>query len=214
MMKRGDLLLSLLTLAVGLITAAAPIYVAYDIYDRGPAPEKRLELKHWFVTNPTKNLSSLANKAHLILTVEDKTVGNLVIAHDLLRNTGRVPVLPSDYFQNLTVSVSPPWYIVAVESSKDGLGNVPLRWKRNSDTQFEAEPSLLNPGDSVSTVVYLTNTNVAKTLSIGPDPTTLWDARITNLRMISTASPERFDEGSDKYFPFEVPFTDTHSYSR
>jgi hypothetical protein len=204
--KRKDLLLPLLGLIVTVIGIAVPAYVAYELYSRGPSPEKRLEVEHSFTMNPAKNLSTLASKAHLTLTVEGKTVSNLVIAYDVLRNVGHAPLLPTDYFENLTVSVAPPWNIVIVDSSVGWQGNVSLRWKRKSDTTFEAEPSLLNPGDTVSTAIYLTN---AQTLSDGDlgttaDPIIKWDARIINLPAISTRPSEHFDEGGDKYFPIEV----------
>jgi len=130
------------------------------------------------------DLSALGDRVSLSLKIEDKVMNNLVIAKAILRNVGAVPIVPSDYHEKLSVNVGKPWRIVSVENSNEFYRGVQLRWRRVSDTRFEAEAALLTPGDIVSTNVYLTNTQFtgASSPEKQPDATVEWTARITNLR--------------------------------
>jgi hypothetical protein len=175
----------LVGLLVALATAAAPAYVAYDLWGRGPAPEKKVELNRFAAIDPLRDLSSLGERASLSLQVEHQTINNLVIAQALIKNVGKTPILPSDYVQPLSVSVKTPWKIVAVANSKlFSSAAVQLRWKRVDDFTFEAEPALLNPADLIATYVYLTNSRptVGEGSSSVPKPEVEWKARIVNLR--------------------------------
>ena len=208
--EKYTLFLGLLAVGATLLTAVVPAYVAYDLYNKGPQPQKQLQLSQWPQINPMKDLSVLGNKVHLNLTVENTTIDNLIIAHAFLENTGTVPILPSDYFEKLTVSVEPPWRIVTVENARDAVNDVRLKWKRAGDGQFEAEPALLNPHDRVSTLVYLTNTVPAESIrnDKAAEPALQWSLRVANLRGIS--EPPRPDYSSSfawgglQYFPVIV----------
>jgi len=177
---------ALLVLAA-LLTAFVPAYIAYDLYGRGPSPEKHVELTRFSPINPLQDLSILGSRVTLSLQAEGHAINNLVIVKGYLRNAGDAPVVPSDYHENLSVNVDPPWRIVAVENGRDFYGLVRLRWKRISDTRFEAEPALLNPGDLVSTNVYLTNLRFSTppTTEKQPEAKVEWRVRITNLRALS-----------------------------
>jgi hypothetical protein len=120
----------------GLLTAAAPTYVAHDLWDRGAAPEKRLGLLRLPAINPMRDLSTLGERVSLSLHVEDQTANNLVIAHSYIRNVGKTPIVPADYTQPLSVSVRKSWRIVAVENSADFALAVQLRWKRVDDNKL------------------------------------------------------------------------------
>jgi hypothetical protein len=168
---------------------AVPAYVAYDTDDPLPDPEKRLELVKVPGINPLHDLSVLRDRATITVTVGDETFDNLIITEALFKNTGKNPILPSEYHENLTVTVNAPWKIVTVENQgRFSFGeSILLNWKRISDTSFEAEPALLNPGDQVSVRVYLTNTlGSGGAASREKDsPIVEWSARITNLREFS-----------------------------
>lgn len=105
-----------------------------------------------------------------------------MIASSSLRNAGTSPILPSDFHENINVTVESPWMIVAVEN-KWTLG-AKLKWKKISDTRFEAEPTLLNPGDTLYTYIYLTNKQFKQipTNKEHAEPNIVWSARIVNLR--------------------------------
>lgn len=169
---------------VAVVTAIAPVYVAYDLWGRGTTPEKIVELKKFDAINPLADMSPLGERSHLTLQVEDRKIDNLLIAQAMLQNTGKSPILPSDYVQPLTVAVKSPWKIVAVVSSATSSAYVQMRWKRVDETRFEAEPALLNPSDLTWTYVYLTNSDPSKlgSLTGATKPEVDWTARIVNLR--------------------------------
>jgi len=180
----------ILTAVVVLLTIAVPAYVAYDIYGRGPIPEKRVELFQYAQIDPLRDLSTLGERASFSLRLEKQTINNLVIVRASLENKGGVPILPTDFYEKLSVSVDKPWKIVAVENRSIISPKIQLRWKRVSDSRFEAEPALLNPGDRVDTTIYLTNTEFSDGTSPErgwKEPDVKWDARIANLRGFSEA---------------------------
>ena len=153
---------------VGLITAFVPAYVSYDLYGRGTAPEKKIELNKLPTIDPLKDLSALGDKVSLTIRAQNQTIDNIVIVKAWLRNVGRTPILPSDYHESVSVNVKKPWKIIAVENG-DLFRGVEFKWKRISDIRFEATPALLNPDDLVSTNIYLSNTEFDKTTSIGEE---------------------------------------------
>jgi hypothetical protein len=171
----------IIALVATLSTAAIPGYIAFDLYHRGPSPQKHVELTRVGPIDVLRDLSNLRSST-ISITVGDETFNNLVISHTFLKNIGDAPIVPDDYHRNLSVSVTAPWRIVAVENQSDFSGAVLLEWRRISDTKFEAEPALFNPGDMIIASIYLTNTEFS-TFKRGEEsnPELKWDTRITNL---------------------------------
>lgn len=199
-MRHEERLWQTVALAAVLLTAFVPGYVTYEVYRRGPSPEKRVEVTTLSTINPMKGLGALGDRITFTLRVEEQTLNNLFISYAFLRNTGSVPIVPTDYHENLSVNVPPPWKIVSVEAlGRDTPRGIVLRWKRASDTRFEAEPALLNPGDMVSTTIYLTNTSLKTIQDVekeaDKEPTVEWKTRITNLRELSSPPPKTFTFG-------------------
>jgi hypothetical protein len=202
-MSADSVVWKLLTLVVGALTAAAPVYVAYDLYNRGSAPEKLVELRRLPPINPLSDLSPLGDRATLSLKVENQSIDNLVIVESIMRNIGNSPILPSDYHGPLMVSVSSPWKIVAVGNQTDFP--VRLHWTRVSDTVFEAQPALLNPDDAVATMVYVTNKKFDpfSTDLDQSEPWVEWNARITNLRAFYEP-PDIFEQFRSRKFGIQI----------
>jgi hypothetical protein len=190
-MDGNNRLWQILLILATLLTAFVPAYVAYDLHGKGTVPEKRVELTQYQTIDPLRDLSALGKKVTLSLRVENLAIDNLAIVKALLHNAGRTPILPSEYHENISVNVQKPWKILTVEDDKWGIE---FKWKRISDIRFEAEPALLNPGDLVSTTIYVTNTQFKKTPI--PDEQSKvnveWKARIVNLRTFTTP-PRSFD---------------------
>jgi hypothetical protein len=178
----------ILVLAVGLLTAAVPAWVAYDMYGRGSIPEKQVELFQLTTISPLRDLSVLGQKVDVLLRYQDQTFKNLVITSAWITNKGRSPILPADFYEPFSVTVDEPWKIIAVEDRGLMSPEIRVHWKRASDTRFEAEPLLLNPGDRLDPVVYLTNTNASDMTSFASgakEPVVRWNTRIANLRAFS-----------------------------
>jgi hypothetical protein len=177
---------NILGLIVGLLTAAVPAYVAYDVYGRGPIPEKQVELFQLMTINPLQDLSVLGQDANFVLKYQNQTFKNLVITNAWITNKGRSPILPGDFYEHLSVSVDKPWKIIAVEDKGIMSPGIRLHWKRVTDTRFEADPTLLNPGDRLDPVVYMTNTDLTDVAPARSEPALRWNVRIANLREFSS----------------------------
>jgi len=61
-MSAENRLWQVLSIVVALLTAAVPAYVSYDVYRRGPAPEKRVELIRMPLIDPMGDLSALGTE--------------------------------------------------------------------------------------------------------------------------------------------------------
>src|ERR1700719_3173444 len=81
---------------------------------------------------------------------------NLVVSTISIINTGSVAIIPSDYYTNLSINVDKQWKILSVINAT--LGRTGPVWKKVTDQQFEASPELLNPGDTITVFLYVTNT--------------------------------------------------------
>jgi hypothetical protein len=199
---------------VMLLTVAVPAYVAYDIYGRGPIPEKRLQLNQLTPINPLRDLSGLGERASFSLQLENQKINNITIATTWITNIGGIPILPGDFYEKLSVTVDKPWKIVAVENRTFSLPEeLTVNWKRQTDTKFEAEPLLLNPGDSIQMNVYVTDPEFSSSAPtrLDPNPPAIhWKVRIANLRGFS-AAPNPFadaDYGLEvRISGWGVPFT-------
>jgi hypothetical protein len=171
-------------LLAALLIGAAPVYVAYDIYNPSSNnPEKHLDMISGPEIDPLADLAALRRRAAISVTVGDETFNNLVIWDTLFMNVGDVPILPSDYYKNLKVTVNKPWKIVAVDNQVRYFKGIPISWKRIDERTFEAEPALLNPHDRLTARVYLTNTQFVggHAKEDMEKPNVEWSARITNL---------------------------------
>ena len=190
------------------MAAALAAYVAYDLYNRGPNPEKRVELTTLSPINLLSGLSALKDKATMSVTVEGETYDNIVIAQAYFVNAGTAPIVPAEYHEKLSVSVDSPWKIVAVENGTSFGKKVMLEWRRISDTRFEAKPALVNPRDKFDVSVYLTNTEFSAPYPAdeAPDPAVDWSARVTNLPEFSSTGDilERLQQEYSAFPPIRV----------
>lgn len=172
----------------GLVVALAvyPIWTSYDLHDHGAEPEKHLELSQLGTINPLKDLQPLSPNKTVELRIGEKQMPSLFIANGYLSNTGKSPILPSDFHEPISVSVNAPWAIIAIESSTSALHRVKLAWKQITPQRFEAAQTLLNPGDSAASVIYLTHPKLdpLQNLASADEPKLVWDARVVNLKAI------------------------------
>jgi hypothetical protein len=173
-----------------MLTAAVPAYVAYDLWGRGPAPERRLQLRQGATIDPLTDLSSLGDK--VAVYIQDRVIERLFIEQTYLENIGSTPIEPEDFHENISVNVDEPWQIIAVENSELFKNMaVQVDWRKVSETRVEAASTLLNPGDTVVSVVYITSKPGA-VLKNDEKPTVNWKAHITNMRGFYT-EPDFFD---------------------
>jgi hypothetical protein len=174
----------LVTLLLGVITVRA----AYDISDRGPAPQRSLQATY---IGPSSPLDDLGKVPDISIEVESAGVAlkNVIVVQTLLTNNGKSPILPSDIFEPLSISAKDPWKIVTlVNASSDATSIIKFKWTKVSDQEFQAQPALLNPGDAVWVNVYLTNSKMGEKLDEQfkkPDSIISWSGRVSNVKSIS-----------------------------
>jgi hypothetical protein len=126
-----------------------------------------------------------------------------------ITNTGYVPIIPSDYYENLAINVSPPWKILTVINPSGTVinpsGQEHYVWKKVNDQQFQVSPELLNPGDTIICILVGENTQYehpALKQQLNPNP--YWSAHILNLRSITV---QKNPETEIKEDPIKLPFT-------
>jgi hypothetical protein len=85
-----------LSFLVGLLSVLLPIYVSYDLFERGQTPEKRVELTRQQPIDPLRDLSALGDKVTLSLRLENQSIDNVTIVKTWLQNVGHTPILPTD----------------------------------------------------------------------------------------------------------------------
>ena len=181
-MKIEDRVWQILSLIVVLMTAVIPGYIT--LYTSNHVTPKRLETGEPFATNFAVGLSPLGDRLSLVMSIDNKPVRNIVSAVMTLANTGNVPVIPSDYYEKLAVNCLKPWVILSIVANDAPVSSV---WHRTDDQKFEAEPTLLNPGDAVRVSVYLTNPEVERPSQEQINDIGLrWSAHILNLSDIQT----------------------------
>ncbi|MGR5550775.1 hypothetical protein [Vibrio sp. DNB22_12_1] len=158
---------------VSVISLVVTIYVSYDIYHKETT--KVLEIKELFTSNPSSSLSGIGDK--LKLTINGEAVKNLHIVKFLLRNAGESAILPSDFHEKITVSVTEPWKVIGIVNDDSFPQNFDLMWNEVSDTTYAIEPILINPNDRISFSVYLSG----ESLEGDEGVPLVWKTRIENL---------------------------------
>jgi hypothetical protein len=185
-MARAKTIWNLLTLAVGVLGVVIPlaaVVAQYDLAARGSTPEKHLQLQTTAAIDPTAMVAGSILNTNI--RVGDTTFEHIFVSQAFLKNVGQSPIVATDFVEPIAVNVKKPWRIVAVENSKWGSDSptiVQLSWTSATDTRFEAAPTLINPGDTIMTHVYLTTGGpVSKDHQ---QPEISWTTRIVNLRSL------------------------------
>lgn len=176
-------------LLVAAIPAIIAAYATISVYERGPIPEKRLELQIIGPFDPLSDLADLGDRVSLTVSVDNKSYNNISAWTFHIQNAGGVPILPSDMYESFTVSVPAPWSIISVDAAYPGVNQVQVKWTRRDERTFVAEPLLLNPGDRFYYRVYVTDPQYqrenARDSRVLREPTVT--ARIANMRGFAKA---------------------------
>jgi len=157
---------------------AVPVWVSYDIFARGEIREKSVELGTIGPIDPLSDLSGLGNGASIRLQIGAESFGNISIWRVTLKNIGKVPIRPDDFFRPLRVEVNSPWRIIAITEEIPSAA-LALDWKSVAPNAMEAQPFLFNPGDHVYQTVYLVT---EKPIEKKDESVLKISARIVNLR--------------------------------
>ena len=192
-MKASQIASKLTGIGLAPLASAAPIYVSYDMLARGSLPEKTLELGQLDPVDPLQDLSQLTDKAALTLKFGKHQVDNVVIIQAYVRNNGKAPILPADFHEPLSVSISSPFRILAVENSTTFYpADVKLKWTSEAPDRFVAASTLFNPGDAAAIIIYATNTNFDAAKGGEADKAKVeFNVRVVNMKSL-TKAPDLF----------------------
>jgi hypothetical protein len=175
-----------------IILVAVAIFSVFGadlLSSRAPDRTKRLSLLEIGGSDAFFELRHLSPIMNLSLTIDGRPATNLYIANAHFQNPGTNAITEDDYSEPLTVSIPPPWQILAVASSEI-LPDVQINWSRVDDQTFSGGTPLINPGDSFSPAVYLTNPAFAPGEKTPPGERVYprWRVRVKEMREIEIRS--------------------------
>ena len=172
-----------ITAILSAVIAGLVLLVTYNQFNIDPNNPK--ELTVWKYTS--RDLTSgfprgeLADQ-DLLIQINGEELVEFHVIVEILQNSGRIPITPTDYYENLTVSVGKDWKMQLITSELAGPSNSSFVWTRISENTFEATPKLINPGDAFIVSAYVSPADPSNISNDAPELT--WDGRIENLSRI------------------------------
>jgi hypothetical protein len=174
-----------------LVTAFVTLYAAFHV--PGPFTEKHLQSTVPISTDVVTTSDEFGDRMKISIIVDNTPVKNLVLSIASVTNTGYVPIIPSDFYEKLSINVGKEWNILLVKNS--GGKSKPI-WTKVNNQKFEASPELLNPKDSITILLYATNIQLGHlTYEQSESLKPFWSAHILNLQSI-TQQPNVFAEAN------------------
>lgn len=182
-----DKITTILSLIATVSGVVVPTYLGIVQKDEERIAKRRLIIEYLPVT-PTF-LDAVAGgpiEINVQMKFRGKTYNDIYDGGFTLINASLSPILPSDIYQPIRVSVPAPWKILDVVDAD--VGPVRLVWNKINDREFEALPALLNPDDRDITKIYMTNPNQRTETSYIPAtkaPKFNVTTRISNLKSLT-----------------------------
>jgi hypothetical protein len=130
-------------------------------------------------------------EGRVALLVDGLAAKSVLVYFYSISNTGQDPIRPDDYIQPIQVSVEDPWELLTVETESSSPPNLKVTWTRVATSTFEMEPVLLNPEDTIQTLLFMTSPAGIEGV-LEPK----WTARIANVHSLDVRLPETPGEQS------------------
>jgi hypothetical protein len=137
---------------LGAVLALGAMFSTYDIYMRSkPVTKLQVTLNSILplVGERVQISGNLQISSSMELMLNNKVVPNAVIYSVTVANTGNQPITEADYSKPLAFYFSPKDEILEVVCESSNPANIGMSIHRTSAYQAEADPVLLNPGDTV-----------------------------------------------------------------
>jgi hypothetical protein len=173
-----------LNIAAILLSAFGALYSG--LFVPGASTEKQLISSRPDTAELVHGLSTLQDIIKLSILIDNQPMKNLVLSNTRITNAGSVPINKSDIDIPLSIHVDEPWKILAVvNAARDAWTTDHPTWTKVTDQDFQASNELLNPGDSIKAIVFITNPQydylpTQQLERLKP----VWSAHILNLRSI------------------------------
>ena len=197
---------------VSIVALLVSTFITYDIYQKS-AQFSELTIERVSSFNPIYFGEDARKRVAMI--VNEEIVSDVRVYYYSLRNTGKVPIVPSDFIEPIKVSAKKPFRILTVEKEESDPKNLSISWKKVDESSFQIKPLLLNPGDFFYTLVFVSdssmkisdtqveakgnktsdqvNKNTDENASpqerkLMPEPS--WEARIVNIQKLKFTTPQ------------------------
>lgn len=137
---------------ISIIALIISTFIAYDIYQKSlRLPDLTIVREYSF--NPVDFGKS--SSKNIAMSIDGELFSDLEVYSYSLKNTGKAPIVPDDYIEPITVSVKEPSRILTVEKNRSNPDGLTLTWNEIDEDRFQLQPLLLNPGDSVGILVFV-----------------------------------------------------------
>ncbi len=189
---------------ISVVGVVLSVVIAYDIFRRSTQLSK-LVVEREYYTFPIDFGRTTSQRVSMVI---DGTIVKSVVVYSFsIENLGRNPVLPGDYVEPVRVATQEPWRLLTVESADSFPSSIKADWTKVATDTYELKPMLLNPGDRVRVLVFMTNLekviNYKDTIA---EP--IWSARIVNVPSLEVTNPQSDQERSSLgLFYFSASFS-------
>jgi hypothetical protein len=181
----SELTVSTANLLMSVLALIATIVLALYLSHSGSIPPKSVMTEFTGPIDPFGDLATSGPKITVDVKVAGNRLENVYVYRTYLQNTGTAPIIPADFIGNISIEAKDPWTIVAIGKEADAsTQTLSLSWTKESATKFSAEPTLINPGDTVTATIYLTTADeeaAKKKKDADADVPLKWGMRVINL---------------------------------
>lgn len=137
---------------VSIIALIISTFIAYDIYQKS-LQLPGLSISQEYSFNPIE--FGKDSSKPISISIGDEAVSDLKVYSYTLTNTGNLPIRPEDYIEPIAITVEKDLRILTIEKSGSNPENIDVSWNEVSKNEFSLTPLLLNPNDSMSTLVFV-----------------------------------------------------------
>jgi hypothetical protein len=137
---------------VSIIALIVSTFIAYDIYQKS-LQSPGLSISQEYSFNPIE--FGKDSSKPISISIGDEAVSDLKVYSYTLKNTGNLPIRPEDYIKPITITVEKDLRILTIEKSRSDPEGIDVSWNEVGKNEFSLTPLLLNPNDSMSTLVFV-----------------------------------------------------------
>ncbi len=156
----------------------------------GQIPKKDFQIRTSGGTDIT-SLFEFYTDASFRIYMAGKEIKNLYSIRYFFENTGKAPILPSDFSENLTLTFPERWKILVLQNEGITPSEFNPVWEKINNYKIQLKPLLINAGDKFALEIYLSDTEKGE---LDKDEVSkklqgTWAVRIPNLSKIDIDDP-------------------------
>lgn len=159
-------------------------------YREGQIPKKKLQIEPYSGTDVRQSFITFVD-AKFSIYMAGKELKNLYSISYFIKNTGKAPILESDFSENLTLTFPERWKILILKNLRTVPPEFNPVWEKINNHKIQLKPLLINAGDRFGLEIYLFDTEMVepKTFEVRKELQGSWTVRIPNLNKIDIKDP-------------------------